>query len=111
MRVAVDFDETLVSEDENGELHPCPGAAEAMQSLRSKGHRIIVHTCRIGIAMARGRGSQEQAFIISTLDLLGIPFDEVWMGTKLVADCYIDDRAVAYEGNWSATAAAAIDKA
>ena len=31
----------------------------------------------------------------------GMYYDEIFPGEKLVADYYIDDRAVPFQGNWS----------
>ncbi len=99
--IAVDFDHTLIAENAFGEVTPMPGAREAMEKLRADGHRIIIHTCRIGIAADRGFLRQEVRFIEDVLDDFQIPYDEIWLGPKMVADYYVDDRAVSFEGDWN----------
>lgn len=101
--VAVDFDNTLIYRDENGEYVAAPGAAEAMQALRKKGCRIIIHSCRTGIAHKHGSLTEELTFIETTLNRFGIDFDEIYAGQKMIADFYIDDRAITYRGDWEET--------
>lgn len=98
--IAVDFDGTLVDYDETGAAFPVPGAREAMEALRSQGAYLVIHTCRTTIARQKRRLDQELNFIAETLDAFGIPFDEIYPGDKMVADVYIDDRAISYSGTW-----------
>jgi hypothetical protein len=35
-------------------------------------------------------------------------FDEIHLGEKMVADVYIDDRGVAFDGNWTNAVNAAL---
>jgi hypothetical protein len=100
--IAVDFDNTLV-DSEDGDVFPVPGAAESLRRLRQEGHRIIIHTCRTGIASAQGELSDEIKFIEQCLQKFGMEYDEIYIGEKLVAHIYIDDRAVAFEGDWRET--------
>jgi histidinol phosphatase-like enzyme len=97
--VAVDFDGTLVVE-KDGYVHPVRGAAESMQKLKASGYRLVIYTCRTGIAHDNGRLSEELDFINRCLNQFNIPFDEIYTGRKLVADIYIDDRCVSFSGNW-----------
>lgn len=99
--VAVDFDGTLVQEDENGEFHVMPGAAEALARLQAGGHQIVIHTCRTGLAAENGMLDREVALIEEVLARFRIPYDFIFTGEKLVAEVYIDDRAVAFRGDWS----------
>lgn len=103
--VAVDFDNTLVEEGEGGMSSPVPGGAEALAALRAQGYWIVIHTCRIGIARRDGTLQDEIALVEELLNAFGIPFDEIYLGEKMVADVYIDDRAVAFEGDWDAAVA------
>jgi hypothetical protein len=108
--IAVDFDNTLV-DSEDGEVVPVPGAAESLSRLRQEGHYIIIHTCRTGIASAQGELSDEVRFIEQCLRRFGMDYDEIHVGEKLVAHIYIDDRAVAYEGDWGETLEVSLRKA
>ncbi len=98
--IAVDFDNTLIERDENGFFLPAPGAAEAMQRLREKGCRIVIYTCRTGIAAKNRSLTEEITFIESMLTEHNIVFDDIFLGEKMIADFYIDDRAIPYRGDW-----------
>jgi hydroxymethylpyrimidine pyrophosphatase-like HAD family hydrolase len=52
--VAVDFDGTLMHHDEDGRCFVVPGAREALVRLKQTGAKIIIHTCRTGIAEVNG---------------------------------------------------------
>jgi hypothetical protein len=113
MIISVDFDNTLVSSDSNGNSFPVKGASQAMKTLKALGCHIVIHTCRIGIAMENGHLKDELNFIQSVLKSNDIPFDEIHLHTKPIADYYIDDRAIQFDGDWEAPVkkiASAIDK-
>jgi hypothetical protein len=100
IRIAIDFDGTLVTQDSNGDFYATIGAKEALEMLVAQGYHIIIHTCRTGIAWREGYLSEELELIKNTLDRFSIPFHEIFAGDKLIADTYIDDRSVSYKGNW-----------
>lgn len=79
------------------------GAREAMLELRRLGHRLLIHTCRTTVASEIGDLAEEIRWIEGTLVSFGIPFDEIYAGDKLIADAYVDDRAVAFRGDWGDT--------
>ena len=99
--VAVDFDHTIVEMLESGSYAIKAGAVEALRSLKSKGCTIVIHTCRIGIAKGNGDLSDVIETIQSVLDQFDVPYDSIHLGTKVVADAYIDDRAVTFRGDWT----------
>jgi hypothetical protein len=102
--IAVDLDGTLIRENEYGELTPVPGAAEAMNRLHDKGYRIVIYTSRIGLAIHAGRLEEEIEFVRSVLKQFRIGYDEIFLGEKLIADAYIDDRAIPFRGDWTSAA-------
>lgn len=101
--IAVDFDNTLIERDDNGLFSAVPGAAEAMQRLKGKGCRIVIYTCRTGIAANNRSLNAEISFIETMLSEHNIAFDEIFLGEKLIADFYIDDRAIPFRGDWQKT--------
>lgn len=101
--IAVDFDNTIMDTDENGTYSLISGAREAMHQLKEAGYEIVINTCRVGLAKEQKTLSRELKFIESFLIKNNVPYDSIHLGTKLVADAYIDDRAVAFGGDWSET--------
>ncbi len=99
--IAVDFDGTLFDLGQDGHLHLIPGAKEALKDLRMQGHRIVIYTCRTGIAHKHGKLMQEVSFIKKILNSHDLEYDEIFMGEKIVADVYVDDRAVPFAGDWN----------
>ena len=101
--VAVDFDDTLVSYDEIGQMYPSPGARKSLLRLKSMGCKIIIYTCRTTVARSQGNLEDEVEFIAGILEQFDFYYDEIFIGDKLIADIYIDDRAVPYKGDWRET--------
>lgn len=106
--VCVDIDGTLVHYEEwQGDYHfgeILPGAVDAMKKLKAQGWFIIIYTTR---------GNNEA--VKSFLDKQGVIFDSVnenpfqpdnAKGGKPIADVYIDDRAITFDGDW----VSAVDK-
>lgn len=87
MVIAIDFDGTLV----NGKV-ALPGAREAINILREKGHQIIIFSCN-------GKDWIER--VMRDNDMR---YDYISEGThKPVAHVYIDDRGIGFRGDWEAT--------
>jgi hydroxymethylpyrimidine pyrophosphatase-like HAD family hydrolase len=101
--ICVDIDGTLTHFEEwKGDFYfgkVLPGAAEAMRNLRQEGWYIIIYT-------TRGNRNAVKEFLDAnqiTYDAINEnPFqpDNAKDG-KLLADVYIDDRAITFDGNWS----------
>jgi len=114
--VAVDLDGTiLASPPKNAPEYgsdetqlplgtPLPGASDALQELASLGWRISIYTARFGDEslddeVVERWGSE----IAAHLEQNGIPFSDIWVGRKPRADYFVDDKAVHFDGDWSAT--------
>jgi len=83
MVICVDFDGTLVNYKE-----ALPGAKEAINNLREQGHKIIIFSCN------------NKKWIEQILRDNDIRYDYIWEGDKPVCDIFIDDRNVAFDGDW-----------
>jgi UDP-N-acetylglucosamine diphosphorylase / glucose-1-phosphate thymidylyltransferase / UDP-N-acetylgalactosamine diphosphorylase / glucosamine-1-phosphate N-acetyltransferase / galactosamine-1-phosphate N-acetyltransferase len=106
VRICLDVDGTLCEikshGDEYAHVRPLPHAAEAIRALRAAGHYVILATARhmktcnsnVGLVVAR-----QGPTLIEWLTRHGIEYDELWFG-KPHADLYVDDKAMAFSGNW-----------
>jgi hydroxymethylpyrimidine pyrophosphatase-like HAD family hydrolase len=91
--IAIDFDNTLVDRDK-----ALPGAKEAINILREKGHKIIIHSCN------------NTSWIEKVLRNNDIRYDYIWTKTdaveedaaKPIADLYVDDKGFHFGGDWNA---------
>lgn len=86
--IGVDLDNTLVFGDKL-----LPGAKEALSTLRSKGHKIIIHTCN------RTKWAEE------VLEKNGVVYDYMWGDNrkdmaKPLCDLYVDDKGYHFKGDW-----------
>lgn len=95
--ICIDFDRTIHDMDHPVPGHkmgePIPQALAAVDALVTIGHRVIVLTSQVN-----------HGYIRKWLQFYGFPPLEV-TNVKPVADVYIDDRAVRFEGNWRETMA------
>lgn len=103
--ICVDFDGVIAelspSLEDMGQV--IPGAVEGIRKLRALGYKIIIHT-------ARPSHPEHVKKIEEYLKAEGVPYDEIgvnsdceWESVKPLADLYIDDRALRFEGNWNDT--------
>jgi hypothetical protein len=80
--IAVDFDGTIRDWDSN---RPLDGCKQAINSLREKGYKILIHSCN------------SPEWIENWMNDNDIRFDSIWTDTgKPVAYAYLDDRAVRF---------------
>ena len=102
--ICVDFDGVIAefSDDIRSFGSIIPGAVNALEEFRRLGYRIIIHT-------ARPADNSLMRKFSNYLTTAGVPFDEIntnsecdWRSIKPLADLYIDDRALRFEGDWSA---------
>ncbi len=102
--VIIDFDGTLCkfAFPEVGTVEPDVKAA--LEILKAKGYTIKIHSCRTATYWGNVFERCKHIDLIHEfLTINEIPFDEIildWSMDKPIADVYIDDRGVRYEGNW-----------
>jgi hypothetical protein len=92
--IAVDFDNTLVDQDEN----PIEGGKEALQALKNKGFQIAIYTARFSMIPPE-EWQRMMDYIRGLLTKHQIPYDEISI-TKPACKFYIDDRGVKFT-NWN----------
>lgn len=98
--------ETLSRDDQPALGAPLPGAAEALRELAALGWRVSVYTARFGDEELDPETIERWAEEIAAhLDAHQVPFSDIWVGRKPRADAFIDDKAVAFDGDWAAALA------
>ncbi len=99
--ICIDFDGVIAQIDgENKEVpgDVMPGASDATKGLKEEGYTIIIHTCRKDDKMLRKYLKDNEI----TYDYINENPDQP-DGTnkgKPMADIYLDDRAIRFNGNW-----------
>ena len=114
MIIAVDFDGTLFRDAFPAVGEVMPGAVEAMRELHSRGHYLIIWTCRCGERLKDA---------VNALLAAGIPFDRIndhspenlaqyggEGGKKVYAHLYIDDKNLGGFPGWAAAMRMVADK-
>lgn len=96
--VGIDFDGVIADYSQGwlGECtfgDPLPGAVDALRKLHADGWYLSIHTAR---------KAHELGAVAEYLGKHGIPYDEVTR-EKPHAHCYVDDRAIRFDGNWART--------
>lgn len=107
--VIVDFDGTICGFAFPATGEPEPNVRKGLQKLRDAGFKIIIHSVRT----AKNWGDKNQEYhtrvILDYMKVHNLPFDELLLSVdKPFAIAYIDDRGVAYRGNWLKAANEAI---
>ena len=101
--VCVDFDGTLFPYRPLYEQNPpMPNAVETMWWLKAQGYKIVIFTSRLSPSWLEESGESEQRSLGWVEGLLvqnNIPYDMI-TAEKVPAEYYIDDRAIAFRGNW-----------
>jgi len=107
--IAVDLDGTLTVQDDYDEQpipEPRQGMIQAIKAMKAAGCGIVIYTCR-----------DSDALVAAWLTEHGVPFDAInanpWSeatGGKMMADLYLDNRAVCASGNETAVVASVIDQ-
>ena len=100
LRICFDLDNTLVTyptiPNDYSSVKPIPKMINLLNTLKKKGHEIIIYTARRMKTHNNnvGRVIKDIALVtLNTLDNFNIQYDEIIFG-KPIADIYIDDRAI-----------------
>lgn len=109
MKIAIDFDGVLHGYSKgwhDGTIYdpPVPGTAEAMRKLKEQGHTLYIFSTRTNPVFKKKEDAVDQKKNMEDwLKSHEIPFDKVWTFGKPMADLFIDDRAIGFNGNWEQT--------
>jgi hypothetical protein len=103
--IAVDFDDTITTP---GAVYPeigppQVGVREALQALHDLGCRVRLYSCRCnGKARDTGMLSVEQERIADYMRANNLWFDDIVLPEegKPFANFYVDNKGVAYQGDW-----------
>jgi capsule biosynthesis phosphatase len=100
LRICFDLDNTLVTyptiPNDYSTVKPIPKMIHLLNSLKRKGHEIIIYTARRMKTHQNNVGKVIKDIALTTINTLtdlNIPYDELIFG-KPIADIYIDDRAI-----------------
>ncbi len=96
--VCFDFDGVLAHYDgwNNGKIgRPLPGGIGLAQLLTKLGYKIVICTCRTHPE----HGTQEQQInaVTSWLESNQVPYDDLDLLGKPIADIYLDDRGLRFD--------------
>lgn len=84
MLIGIDFDGTLVNGSE-----AIAGAREAINLLREQGHKVMIYSCN------------NKSWIEKVMQQNDMRYDYIYDGCKPVCHLYIDDRNIAFNGDWN----------
>ncbi len=102
--VAVDVDGVIYEQVIGGPTDYGPiidGASEILCYLYTHGWYVLINTARVAFPFFDDEALQ---YMSSKLISDGIKFNRIWTGRgKPLADVYIDDRNVSFEGDWLET--------
>ena len=108
LTIAIDFDGVLhrYSKGWNGgEIYdsPVPGAKEALQKLKDAGHKLYIFSTRSNKMFKKKDTPDQDVLMKAWMEKHGIVFDKIWSFGKPMADIFIDDRNIAFRGDWTKT--------
>lgn len=103
--VLVDFDHTICDTEGLFKMRdPIPGAREALQALKDMGLRVVIWSCRTTPSEFKPWSTCIDAYneIMAWMDEHDLPFDMIYLvrSGKPGALCTIDNRNIAFRGQW-----------
>lgn len=101
--VYVDFDGTLCRFAYPALGPPLPGARKFMRELKKRGYRAVILTSRMSAEVYTPEEREESATLVGDwCRKHGVPFDGIDDGNsgKPIGLAYVDDRGVAFHGNY-----------
>ena len=99
--IVIDFDGTLCKFAFPEVGAPEPGVRKALETLRNMGYHIKIHSCRTATYWKSQNRETHILLMVNFLEENKIPYDEIILDVdKPIAEFYIDDRAIPYNGSW-----------
>ena len=106
--IIVDFDGTICGDKFPDCGPPEPHVREGLQKLKDAGFEIHIHSVSMNSNWGVVNSIQHHERIAGYMRKHSLPYDSVCLFDKPFAVAYIDDRGVAYRGNWLEAAEEAI---
>jgi hypothetical protein len=100
---AVDYAAPILPSGQPALSPPMEGVQAALNILHDLGYTMLVHTARFADALGAMDRAAARDEIAEHLQAhgMGDMFDDIVVGPKPIADYYIDDKAVKFEGDWT----------
>lgn len=77
-----------------------PGVREALETLKTAGYRVIIHSCRTSSHWKNILPGNQPKLIEGFMKYYKLPYETIWTPDKPIAAAYIDDKAIRYDNNW-----------
>ena len=106
--IIVDFDGTICGDKFPDCGPPEPHVREGLQKLKDDGFDIHIHSVSTDGNWGRKNSCGHFLRIKNYMQEHDLPYGEILLADKPYAVAYIDDRGVAYRGNWLEAADEAI---
>ena len=103
-RCAVDFDNTIIKWGNFPPevIGPEPHVKKYLQEIKDMGFYISIHTCRTSCEFHKHLIDRQEEVrkIEEYMKKYELPYDEILVVDKPIAQFYIDDSAIRYNGSW-----------
>jgi len=106
--VVVDFDGTICGFAFPESGPPEPYVKEALQAMQNAGLKIHIHSVSTNSNWGKDNALDNVFRIAQYMKKFDLVYDEICLDDKPFASAYIDDRGVAYRGDWIKAAEEAI---
>ena len=84
---------------------PTDGVKRFLTAVRGLGYKVLIHSCRTShywTHIYKEQDPVDQLQIIKDyMEKNELPYDRIILVDKPVADFYIDDRAISFQGDWN----------